>query len=85
MSEEGFVQVAVDSTGKKVRMAKRLDLQGNVVYVQMAVLDEPTDELLSQTLAVQRQQLAVFRAILQVLKETSNSQVTEEDFTFGQE
>lgn len=87
MSTDTFVQVAPDSSGKRVDMGLvdtgAVDSTGTVqrVYRQRAeITGDVADALLAvnQTL---KQILAVDRAILAVLSSVSNSPVSEEDFS----
>ena len=80
MSLDSYIQVAVDSTGKKVAMDQGLDAAGNTIYFQKALLIGDPADAIAQNLQIQIQQLAVLRAILAVLTQTSNSQAAEEDF-----
>ena len=81
MAQDAYVQVAVDSTGKKVAMDQGVDAAGNTVYFQKALLVGDPADALALLAEVNLQQLAVLRAILRVLTEASNARVQEEDFS----
>lgn len=81
MTTDAYVQVAIDSTGKKISMDQGVDASGSTVYIQRALLvGDPADQL-SQLLEMNQQQLAVLRTILKVLVESTNARVQEEDFS----
>lgn len=81
MANDSYLQVAPDSTGKKVAMELATDAANNSVYLQRALLvGDPADNL-ALLFELGQQQLAVLRAILKVLVESGNSRVTEEDFS----
>lgn len=80
MTTDAYVQVAPDSTGKKIGMDQQTDAGGNVVYLQRALLvGEPADAL-SQLLEINRLQLAAIRALVRIMSETTNSRADEDDF-----
>lgn len=81
MSQEAYVQLASDGSGKKVGMEQGVDAAGNVIYFQKALLIGDPADALAQLVEMNQQQLAVLRAILKVLTETSNARVQEEDFS----
>jgi len=76
----GFVQVAVDSSGKKVAMFQTTDGAGNAVYVQAAVLIGDTPDLLNQIKALLTDLLAVNRANLMIQQNVTNLKTDEDDF-----
>lgn len=74
---EGFVQVAPDSTGKKVGMEQVVLSDGTTAYLQKAlIVGDAADALLAIKDAM-RIQTAVLRGILFAL---TNGDVTEEQF-----
>lgn len=81
MGNEVYVQLATDGSGKKVGMDLTTDVYGNAVYLQKALLVGEPAENLAQILDTERQILTVLRALLRVMTDTSNSRVTEEDFS----
>lgn len=81
MTQDAILQVAPDSTGKKISMEQTVDAAGNTTYLQRALLvGDPADNL-AITVELLQQLLAVNRAMLKVLVESSSSRVTEEDFS----
>lgn len=78
---ESYVQVAADGAGKKVAMDQQTDSNANTVYLQKALMVGAPADAVDQLLDLNRQQLAVLRAILRVLTDSGNSRVTEEDFS----
>ena len=82
MAQDTYMQVAPDSTGKKVSFEGPLtDAAGNTTYLQRALLTGDPADAIQQLLCINRQQLAVARAILRVLTDSTNSRVLEEDFS----
>jgi hypothetical protein len=81
MAYDAYIQIAPDSTGKKLATDQQTDASGSTVQVQKALLvGDPADALV-QLLEINQQQLAVLRAILRVFVETTNARVLEEDFS----
>lgn len=77
MALEGFVQVAPDSTGKKVGMEQVVLSDGTTAYLQKAlIVGDAADALLAMS-DTMKMQLAVMRGILFAL---TNGDVTEEMF-----
>lgn len=86
MTQDAFLQVAPDSTGKRVSMDQTVDATGVTTYLQRALLVGDPADALATMVELNMHQLAVLRAILKVLTETSNSRVDEDDFSiFTQE
>jgi len=80
MANQSFVQVAPDGAGKQVMMDKQVLPDLTTGYMQQALLTGDPADAMQQMLAVQKQQLAVSRAILYVLTQTTNFEVYSEDF-----
>lgn len=80
MSNDAYVQVATDGSGKKVSMEQGVDANGNTVYFQRAVIVGDVNDSLAQLVAVNKLQLAATRAMLALLNSTANVAVLEEDF-----
>lgn len=79
---EGFIRVATDGDGKRVAMEQQKLADGTTdVYIQKALLVGDPADALAQLLESNQAQLAVLRAILAILRETSNARITEEDFS----
>ena len=76
----GFVQVAVDSTGKKVAMFQATDAAGNVVYYQAAVIVGDVPDLLNQINSKLADLLAASRALLMIQQNITNLRTDEDDF-----
>lgn len=74
---EGFVQVAPDSTGKKVEMVQVVLSDGTTAYVQKALIAGDAADALLAMRDEMRIQTAVLRGILFAL---TNGDVTEEMF-----
>jgi len=81
MAQDSYVQVAPDSSGKRIAMDQAVNADGSIVQLQKALLVGTPADALDQILQTDIQILAVLRAILATLAATSNSPVTEEDFT----
>jgi hypothetical protein len=81
MAFDSYVQVAPDSSGKKVSMDQAIDAAGNTTYLQRALLIGAPADALDQILETQRQTLAVLRALLAITSAESNSRITAEDFS----
>lgn len=81
MTQDAYVQVATDGSGKKVGMEQAADVFGNTIYLQRALLVGDPADAIAQILETDRQILTCLRALLRVMTETSNSRVQEEDFT----
>lgn len=81
MTTDAFVQVAPDSSGKRISMDQGVDAAGNTTYLQRALLVGDPADALAQLVLMNQQQLAVLRAILRTLTESSNSRITEDDFS----
>jgi len=79
MSFDGVVQVAPDSTGKKLDV--ELVSAGGVdpVQRQRAVLVGASQDCLDRLVVLAETQLAVLRAIAATLRNESNASETEED------
>jgi len=77
MPIETYVQVAPDSTGKKVEMEQGTQADGSTVYRQKAVLvGDPADAILAM-----RDELKIQTAVLRgILFALTNGDVTEEMF-----
>lgn len=78
---DSYVQIAPDSTGKKMATDAQTDSLGNAVQVQKAMFVGDGADALSQMLEINRQQLACLRALLRCMTDISNSRITEEDFS----
>lgn len=76
MSGDTFVQVAPDSTGKKINMGATPTLAGSDVVTQRTELVGSIAEALNDLLIETRLQTALLRAILH----SFNSGTSEEDF-----
>lgn len=81
---DSWVQVAVDSTGKKVLMLQGVDAAGNIVHVQAAQIIGEVPELLGQIAQSLKENLAATRMLTAILSESSNSRAEEEDY-FGRD
>jgi len=77
---DSFVQVAVDSTGKKVVMNQVTMPDGTTAYVQVAVLAGDAPDLLARIDSKLTDLLAVMRALLAVQQNTTNLQIAEDDY-----
>lgn len=81
-----FVQVALDSTGKRVEMTQRRSVDVDTsgvpidVYTQRAEMVGVTQDALDQLLAINKQQLSVLQALLALMNATCNAQFTAEDY-----
>lgn len=81
-----FVQVAADSTGKRVEMSLvssgKADTAGAAIdtYRQRAELTGVSQDAVDQLLAINKLQLSTLQAILAVLNGISNFSVQAEDF-----
>lgn len=62
-------------------MDQAVDASGNTVLVQRALLIGDPADALAQLLELNFQQVAILRAILKVLVETTNARIQEEDFS----
>jgi hypothetical protein len=81
MPNDSFIQVAPDNTeGKRVDMDLVASAAGATLYRQRAVLVGETGNDLQRLLAINTQQLAVLRAMLAILSESSTANITESDF-----
>ena len=76
MSQDSFVQVAPDSTGKQVDMSLVQTAIGSVQRQRAEIVGDPADALNTLNENIRRL-LAVQRALLAFL---SNGEVTEEQF-----
>jgi hypothetical protein len=74
---DGNLQVAPDSTGKKVAMDKTLASDGSDIYVQKAEIVGDVANDIAEIKEIMKLQLAVFRGILFAL---TNGEITEETF-----
>lgn len=77
---DGYVQVAVDSTGKKVQMVQAVDAAGNTVYVQVAQIVGEVPSRLANIESLMNDLLMVNRAILAHYQQLCNLEVSEDDF-----
>ena len=75
---EGYLQVAPDSTGKKVVMEQIVLADGTTAYRQVAVFGGESAVILQQLLDTSVQQINCLRAILAVLNNSASTSVTEE-------
>lgn len=80
MTTDAYVQVALDSTGKKVAMDQGTDAAGNTVYFQKALLiAQPADDL-NDIRETNKQILLTLQAIFSLLSATTNVRVEVDDF-----
>lgn len=77
MAQESFVQVAPDSTGKKVEMVQVVLSDGTTAQVQKAIIAGDVADAILAMREELRIQTAVLRGILFAL---TNGDVTEETF-----
>jgi hypothetical protein len=77
---DSFVQVAPDSSGKKIAMLQTTDANQNVVYIQLAMLIGDVPDILNQINSKLADLLAVNRAILSIQQNCSNLRTDEDDF-----
>lgn len=77
MALEGYVQVAPDSTGKKVGMEQVTLSDGTTAYLQKALIVGDAADALLYIAEQMKIQTAVLRGILFAL---TNGDVTEEQF-----
>lgn len=81
MTTDAYVQVASDGSGKKISMDQATDAGSNVVYLQRALLVGDPADALASLVTISLQQLSLLRVIARILSETSNSRVSEDDFS----
>ena len=81
MSQDAFIQVAPDSTGKLVDMGLvGTTASTGVIYRERAELVGDAADALSQLLDVSKKQLAVFRCLLAHQNCKNNTPFAEDDF-----
>lgn len=77
---DSFVQVAPDSTGKKVAMGYGVLGDGSIVVIQFAQIIGDVPDLLNQINQKLADLLAVERSILSIQQNCSNLRTDEDDF-----
>lgn len=80
MANTLYVQVATDGSGKKVMMDSQVMPDGNTGYMQLALLTGDPADALQQMNATLKQILFHQRAMLHLLTQITNMEVSAENF-----